>query len=122
MAGGPESPAAYNVHCERTDLVTNIDVVADAAYWTDDGIATMSVGVTASDDGSIDGLAAATEWVLPFARLAGGDAAVRWMQQHLGDAPCLDGRTELVRGGQLSYRSGTRGGQTLHFVAPVPTR
>jgi hypothetical protein len=117
--GGPESPAAYNVHCELMDPAANVDVVTDAAYWTTDGVAVIFVTATARDDGSIDGPVAATRWVLPFAWLAGGESAAWWLQEHLGDPMCLDTCTEHFRGSQFSYGTGTRGTQSLTVVTPV---
>jgi hypothetical protein len=121
-AGGPESPAAYNVHCERSDPAANLHVVSDAAYWTNDGIATLSITATSIDDGAIDGPTAATHWILPFVRLAGGDRAERWLQQLVAGTTCLDGCKDHFRGSQFSYRTGLRGSQSLHVVAPAPTR
>jgi hypothetical protein len=111
--GGPESPASYNVHCEGIDPKLDLEAVAEAAYWTPDGVVLISVIVNPSMGGSIDAAAAANEWVLPFARLAGGDAAVTWVQHHIDDAACRQGCTERVAGRQLSYYTGTRGGQKL---------
>jgi hypothetical protein len=121
-SGGPTSPASYNVHCEGADPAADVEVVADAAYWTFDGVATMSIGVHPTSDGSIDAAAAASDWVVPFAHLAAGDAAVAWVRSHIADSACADGCTKVFRGAVLAYYTGTRGGGTLHYVAPVPVR
>jgi hypothetical protein len=121
-AGGPESPAAYNVHCERTEPAANLHVVTDAAYWTTDGVAVISVTATALDDGSIDGPVAATQWVLPFVRLAGGESAVQWLQQRLADQTCPDKCNEHFRGSLFSFGTGSLGTQSLHVVASVSTQ
>ncbi|HEY4227033.1 MAG TPA: hypothetical protein VGM49_01755 [Candidatus Limnocylindrales bacterium] len=119
--GGPESPADYSVHCERTDSTAGVDVVADADYWTADGIVVMSVSVVPSGGESIDATAAATMWVFPFAKLAGGNAAVTWVQGHIEDPSCYQDCVEIVRGSQLAYASGTRGAQQLDYVAQIPS-
>lgn len=118
-SGGPESPAAFNVHCEGGDPTADMEVVAEADYWTLDGVATMHMDVGPISDGSVDPGVAAERWVLPFAELAGGSAAVAWVNDHIGDSSCRLGCTTDVRGSDLSYYSGSRGGQELFFVAPV---
>jgi hypothetical protein len=120
-SGGPESPAGYAVHCDGGDAAGDIAVVAEADYWTPGGVVDISVSVGPSRSGSIDATATASEWVFPFARLAGGDAAVAWVQGHIEDPSCLQGCTEAVRGSQLSYYSGSRGAQELFYEASVPT-
>ena len=121
VSGGPESAAAYNVHCEGGDPAGNVDVIAEADLWTLDGVATMSVVVNPTE-GTIDALTAASRWVAPFAELAGGEAALAWVQGHVGDTACRLGCTEVVRGDDLSYYSGSHGAQELFFIAPVPAR
>jgi hypothetical protein len=121
-SGGPESAADYTVHCERTDVAAEVDVSADADYWTPDGIVSMSVSLVPSGTDSIDARTAASEWVVPFARLAGGDAAVTWVQGHIEDTACHQGCTEDVLGSQLSYSSGSRGAQELFYVARLPSK
>jgi hypothetical protein len=120
--GGPESPAAYNVHCERMEPAANLHVVTDAGYWTTDGVAVISVTATAIDDGSIDGPVAATQWILPFVRLAGGESAVQWLQQRLADQTCPDKCNEHFRGSLFSFGTGSLGTQSLHVVARDSTQ
>jgi hypothetical protein len=120
--GGSESPADYTVHCKRGDIAADVGVGADADYWTPDGIVVVSVNVVPSDSGSIDATVAAIDWVFPFARLAGGEEAVTFVQNHIEDAACDQGCTESVHGSQLSYYSGSRGAQELFYMVQIPSK
>lgn len=115
----PESAAAYGVYCEGRDPSSDLDVVAEAGYWTVDGIAIMQV-ILVPNSSPIDAGTAAEDWVVPFAELAGGDVAVAWVRNHVGDASCFQGCTIPIRGADLSYYSGVGAAQELFFVAPVP--
>jgi hypothetical protein len=122
-SGGPESPATYTVHCERRDAATNVEVVADADYWTMDALATLSVSVgSITMDGSVDHEATASDWVFPFAALAGGDAAVTWVKKQLDNSACRLGCSEAMGNGDLAYYNGSRGGQGLLFVVRIPVQ
>ena len=124
VSGGPESPANHNVHCEGRDAATNVSVVADAGYWTFDALATVSVAVgSITMDGSIDHEATASEWIFPFAALAGGDSAVAWVKDHLNDPACGRlGCSKPTGNSDLSYYNGSRGGHQLSLVVRIPVR
>jgi hypothetical protein len=116
----PESAAAYTVHCEGGDPAADVSVVAGAAYWTLDGVATFQVDVGSFTlGGSIDS-PAASRWVFPFAELAGGDRVVSWVKDHMADPACGHGCTLVVRDSKLIYDVGSHGYQGLELVAPVP--
>jgi hypothetical protein len=120
-SGGPESAASYNVHCEAADPATNVEVVAEANYWTFEDVATMHVNVgSITMDGSIDASSAARHWILPFAELIGGKPVVTWVEAHIADPSCLEGCTKVIRDSSLTYTTGTRGGQILRLTAPNP--
>jgi hypothetical protein len=116
-SGGPESPGNFTVHCEGTDAARTVDVVADADYWTREGILDIGVNVSPSGDGSIDATDAAIEWITPFAALAGGDPVVGWVMSHIEDPSCRLDCTEIVKRSTLSYSSGVRGSQQLFYIA-----
>ena len=123
VSGGPESPANHNVHCEGRDIATNVEIVAESDYWTFEAVATMSLTVgSITMSGSIDHDATASAWVVPFAALAGGDAAVAWVNDHLDDPACRLGCSYAIGSSDLSYYNGTRGGHQLYFVVRVPGR
>jgi hypothetical protein len=123
VSGGPESAANHNVDCEGGDVATNAEVVVEADYWTLNAVAAMSVSVRSiTMDGSVDHEATASEWVFPFAALAGGDSAVAWVKDHLDDDACGLGCSEAIGNSDLSYYNGTRGGHQLYFVVRIPVR
>jgi hypothetical protein len=117
----PGTEGGYNVHCERTDTPANVDVVANAVYWTPEGVQTISILFTPIGDDALDAAAAATQWIYPFADLIGGQAATAWIQEHVGDEACGESCTVVIGGSQLSYYSGRLGSQKFSIVAAPTT-
>jgi len=121
-SGGPESAAAWHVHCEDGNPNDAVMATAELSYWTLDGIATMSVSVNPNTfDGSLDAERAAIRWVVPFADLIGGEPIVAWVHDHIGDPNCLNDCVKRIGDGRLVYSGGLRGSQGLEYYAPVPT-
>jgi hypothetical protein len=118
MSTFPDSAALFgNLYCEGTDQATNVDVVAEAVYWTPDGIQLAHVGFTTIREQELDYAASADRWILPFAHLAGGDAVTKWVRDHVGSASCHLGCDALVAGDQLEYEFGRLGAQELFIEA-----
>lgn len=114
FGGVPDSGGGFDVHCERHDDEADVDVTADALYWTTNGVQAASISVNPiSADGTLDGSAVADEWIIPFASLVGGEDVATWAQSHAGSESCRLGCSEVVSGYHLEYDSGSRGGQEL---------
>jgi hypothetical protein len=116
----PGTPGGYSLECEHRDTAANVDVVAEAAYWTSEGVQAISISATSINGQAIDGNATATSWLVPTLRLAGGDTATTWLQAHMGPTTCRDDCAGIFGGGRISFSVGNLGGQNLHIEAAMP--
>jgi hypothetical protein len=112
----PGTAGGYNVHCERSDPTTNVDVVADAVYWNLDGVQTISLSINSTNGEAIDG-ARVSDLLLPSAELTGGGVIRRWVEDRTGTASCAYGCTEVIDGRRLSLSVGLLGSHTLYIAA-----
>ena len=117
-AGGqPGTAGGYALHCERHDASTSVDVVAEAFYWTSDGVHSISASITSANGEAIDGATPARQLFLPSVALVAGDAARSWAQDRVGAAACTGGCTQSFAGSQLTVTTGLGGSQQLDVVA-----
>lgn len=117
-AGGlPDTPGGYTLHCDRHDASTRVDIVAEAVYWTSDGIQSFSVSVTSSDGAAIDGATPAGQIFLPSVGLAMGDVAQAWVHDQIGAAVCAHGCTQTFGTSQITVTAGQNGFEQLDVVA-----
>jgi hypothetical protein len=111
----PDSAGGYGVHCEATDQSMNIDVVADAIYWTSDDIEWVSIMFNPIVENAIDAPAAAERWLYPVAALTGGDKLASWVREPVGSTSCGVGCDAVVGGIPSEYDYGRLGAQALHM-------
>jgi hypothetical protein len=82
----------YHLVCEAKDTATNASYTLEAEYWTLDAVGHLDVRISSIDYGlPILDPTATERMLLPFATLAGGDAARDWVQLKMDDPTCRGG-------------------------------
>ena len=113
----PGTAGGYTLHCQGGDATANVDVVAEAVYWTPSAVQTISLSITSHDGQAIDGAAQAKDLFLPSISATVGDSGQAWAQDQIGAAACGKGCSQVMAGGEITVTAGLLGFQQLDVVA-----